>query len=162
MSILWGGPPPTNQPNIKVHSLVARECLTTTGPTTDSLLKLPTRLSLETKVSTRSPCFWNAVVPLWLPGRFCLLKGNPRMESSQLLPPLFSWGSPALILSWCVCTRCLVLLVWLQRILFPFLVWGVLLCVCVCYRCQWLILPQKACHKHVNTYRRDICNSFAL
>ena len=56
MSIFWGGPP-TNQPGIKVHSLVARVCLTTSGPTTDSLLKLPTRLSLETKVSTQQSMF---------------------------------------------------------------------------------------------------------
>ena len=49
---------PTHQPTrIKVHSLAARVCLTTTGPTTDSLLKLPTRLSLETKVSTQHSMF---------------------------------------------------------------------------------------------------------
>ena len=86
--------PTTNQPGIKVHSLAARVCLTTSGPTTDSLLKLPTRLSLETKVSTQHSMFLKRSCST-VPSRKVLpIEGKPQNGKQSFVATTVQRGKP--------------------------------------------------------------------
>ena len=86
--------PPTNQPGIKVHSLVARVCLTTSGPTTDSLLKLHTRLSLETEVSTQQSMFLKRSCSLVASRKVLPIKGKPQNGKQSIVATTVQRGKP--------------------------------------------------------------------